>query len=177
MIDVRKYKVIEVIVNPDTGEKRKFLFRPVKELSNENESLCDNVCPYKLKLCTRLPHPDPDYAKDGDTFRDFCDKADDIINREEGNRPGAQSINPSDYKFCGFVPVKGTIEENYRDTDYFQEMIKKNSLVSIRSVINAICGEECSSYKEDLSNCKSTNKSCILHELFKAIDSGDGENK
>ncbi len=167
---MKKYKTIEVI-DSESGEKRKFIFKPVYKLEDPNNLLCEDLCPYNIDLCTKLPYPDPVLAKEGKTFRDLCDEADDILNRQRNIPSGDSDVRE---ECAAFIPLVGTIEENYRNVEYFQDLIKKNSLVCIRKVINAICGEECEYFNEDLSECKSTNKSCILHELFKNID---GKNK
>ena len=130
------------------------------ETQKDPKHLVCDLCPYGVKLCRVLPHPDPKENKVGPGkkyFSDFCMTVGDDTE--------------------GLVPLKGTIEENMNPGDeYFQELIKKNRLVPVQDVIRSVCNGICSLYSPDFSGCRSDNDSCIIHDLLKNFSDGpEGE--
>jgi hypothetical protein len=149
-MSLKKYK--KVIVKNSDGEKE-FMFRPVIPDEDVEILVCDKECPYGINVCSKLPHPE--FLDDENkTFQDFCIGVKDDYTQEDYY---TSSI--------GYVPQKGTIEDNMADVEGFQRIIKRH-YVDIKDVIRTICCDICDRYRDDFKNCTSDYSGCILHDLL-----------
>lgn len=130
--------------------ERSIQFRPVKVIPSD-KVLCDEDCPYG-KMCSFMRDPrDPENPKL--TFNDFCGSL------GEGE--------DEDSSLTEMVPVEGTVEQNLNDfEDIFQVLLKEEKYVKVSDLIKYHCSKFCDMHTEDRSQCTSSNKMCVLHDLY-----------
>jgi hypothetical protein len=147
MSDQKKFKRLEVV--GDDGKKRFFKFQPMLKELSEDQLVCD-YCSYS-EICDKIKNPRTLNDQDS-TFEDFCSEIGELENPENLN----------------LYPVPGSLEEGFKeDFDIFQELIKKNPTVRVNDLVESVCSSGwCDDYSEDHCNCKASNKSCLLNDLF-----------
>lgn len=129
---------------------RYLTFKPVKVEDFENGYICETDCPYGEKICGRLRNPEvPD--DETQSFMDFC-----------------SNLDLEDKTMELYVPIEGTLESNLFDLDDVnKELINNRELVSVKEVIDSVCDGMCDLYDKTHCNCKMTNPTCLLQDLFK----------
>jgi len=152
MSDAKKIKKIKV-----EGENNKayyFNFRPLFNVG-EDELVCETRCSY-CDICDKIRDPRAISDKDR-CFEDFCGDLGEVDDPENLN----------------MIPIPGAIEEGFKDElDIFQGLIKENPTIRVSDMIEKVCSTGwCEDYDKDHSKCKSSNKSCLLHDLFIRIKS------
>ena len=154
MSEVRKRKRLKV--EGENGEIFYFNFKPLSNVG-EDEVVCETRCSYG-DICDKIRDPralsDPESS-----FQDFCGELGELDNPED----------------CNIIPVPGTLEEGFREhKDIFSTLVEKNPTIRINDVIESICSTGwCGDYSEDHCNCLSSNKSCLLHDLFLKPEKGE----
>lgn len=141
-MDLKKKKVVEV------GEKT-FTFQPAGYRDGVYD--CELVCPY-AKYCEHLPDPRPEMKDEKSSFLNFCGSVGELEGLD-GN----------------YIPVDGTIEENFKDDeDVINQLIYKGlGMVNVTEIVDEVCSGFCDQYDETHSNCKSCNAGCILNKLLR----------
>lgn len=121
----------------------------VTDLSSGN--FCQAYCSY-YGFCDKIPDPRDIHNITLSSFMDFC--MDCVANDEvNGN---------------SLIPIEGSIEEflDKEGYDLYQSILKYNPRVEIKTVIDKVCKGWCESYDPSYCNCKSSNFTCILRNLF-----------
>jgi hypothetical protein len=67
-----------------------------------------------------------------------------------------------------FVPIEDSIQEflDKEGYDLYQSVLKYNPRVEIKTVIDKVCKDWCESYDPSYCNCRESNFTCILKNLF-----------
>lgn len=156
---LKKLKKVKVMT--PKGE-RYLTFAPVDSVPVD-DIVCTTKCPYG-KICDKLIDPRNPDKFDEYVFTDFCSELG-LLNLD--NSGGSTGENNEENLLC-MVPVKGTIEEAFSKDypDIFTQIIDKNPLVNVKDFIDSVCSGWCGSYNSEYSNCKSSNKLCMLNGLF-----------
>lgn len=143
----KKLKVIRV--DGENGKKFQFQFRPLFGVADD-ELVCETRCPY-CDICDKIR--DPRALSDEDRcFEDFCG--------ELGETDDPENLN--------MIPVSGSLEEGFKnEKDIFTTLIEKNPTIRLNDLIEKICSSGwCEDYNKEHSNCVSSNKSCLMQDLF-----------
>ena len=116
-----------------------------RKVSDNSLYVCDELCPY-YGLCNDIPDP-RDIENTSKSFLDFCEQS------EDGNY---------------YIPIEGSIEEylDKKGYDMFQSILEYNPKIEITKLIDKVCSGWCENYDPSHCNCKSTNYTCILKNLF-----------
>ena len=118
----------------------------ITDLSSGN--ICKAYCPY-YGLCDKIPDPRDINNITLSSFMDFCM---DYVGSDENS----------------FIPIEGSIEEflDKEGYDLYQSILKYNPRIELKTVIDKVCKGWCESYDPSYCNCKSSNFTCILRNLF-----------
>jgi len=150
-----------VKVSTPFGDRyQEFIGVDTDKLNEMKCAACTAVCPYGEKKCRTYPDPrDP-----SDPERSYMDLCSDLGN--------VDNVSERDVELNHFVPAPMSIEKAYPDIipDLYQKAIKEKMLVSIPEIIDKLCPGTCASYREDKSECKSTNEFCWLAQVFENED-------
>lgn len=121
--------------------------------------VCECICSYK-GFCQNIPDP-RDITNSKSSLLDFCSECDRNYKGE------GDFITDDDLKET-LIPAEGSIEEFFekQGVDLYQICLKKNPKVELKTIIDKVCKGWCSSYDPSYCNCKSTNYTCILKNLF-----------
>jgi len=156
MSETKKHKNLKV--EGENGEVFHFNFKPVFNVAEE-ECLCETRCAYG-DICSKIRDPRA-ISDDQRSFEDYCGELGEIDDPENLN----------------MIPVPGAIEEGFKNhEDIFNTLIKENPTIRLNDLIEKVCSTGwCSDYSEDHCNCVSSNKSCLLHDLFIKTEVKKGE--
>ena len=148
-----KYKVLEIDTEKGTVSLK---LQPILDMDGITEMICETRCPYH-KVCEHLPNPRKDATPQNNTFLHFCGSL------GEGEN--------EDVELRDCVPAPGSLEEAFKDVfdkDIYQLLVDGNPVVPVKDLIKTVCSGFCDFYDPvNFSKCKSSNQTCLLHDLFK----------
>lgn len=155
-------KLVRVKVDTPKGV-RYLTFGPVESIPTD-QLICSKSCPYG-SICDKIFDPrNPDKFPEY-TFTDFCAELGMGV-VDDGN--DSSDTSNQDESLMSMVPIKGTIESAFGDDypDIFQQIIGNNSMIRVKDFIEKVCSKWCEHYKDDHSECRSSNKFCLLQNIF-----------
>lgn len=121
-------------------------FKFIPRRSEENIP-CSDICRYSL-ICDKLKDP----TGESNCFSEYCLK----VNSNVSSEDDTESF---------YIP--DDLENSFKDSDVFKEILDSDPMVKVNDVIKSVCAEGfCDSYTPDCSNCKSSNMTCILRDLL-----------
>lgn len=132
---------------------RSLVYRSVSSDIPQDQLICDSACPYS-NLCSVIR--DPSCPEDTSRcYNDFCS----MLGENEGD---------NDSELLNMVPVEGTIESFFSDgPDIYSQVFEKDPSIKLSEIKRRVCKCFCDDYDENSSEkCVSTNKACILSNLF-----------
>ena len=153
-----KRKTVVVNVN---GSELKFRFYPVYDREDDPEQLFCDTCKLS-ELCGLIPDPrNPGDAKS--TFTDFCGASGNLSDQESLSSDKYENLLPEVADVVDFTRVIGS--------DLYQKIVEKDPYVRLSEVIDCMCGEggyPCPMYNKEHTKCHSSNRNCVLNNLFKS---------